>query len=555
MALCAGLAGTLACAKPARVAEDTHVVAANAEVADPAPDAAATPLAHFPIWIYSGCAGEFIKEYNPEQSFQGAARKNADFLENTDSAVQSASRCAQAGTPTNQQSCPIAQSPLPGEQACVPVVYFTATLAGKSSGCNNFDFFNRYSSVDADWYHSAQPANNANIATNARYCGGAGAAILVPNSRDFENWITSPASPLNGAPANQAYFRDDVYSCLAPSTCIASLAGYASQRFIAECADDACALSAENALNASLGPRAIYLNSLGGGGMGFSKVARVGIDLLTAYKPSGNVQGALSEQCLTDSNGVNKSGGCIAIINSCTQLLAASGGRCIFTNNRAPNGGGNLGARRAALAVLWLTYAAVQPFGTSAWYNVVGFTNIDGGGRSANDVDIYPEDDIWPDPRSMSLPSGQPYMRAFTYSGSGPGSGCAGDANNIGGVADALIPNSCSVSSNSKPSGVYAVEFADCKYQWTDSGAKLDLGNCAVVWNPTLAPYALAASALHFTYPNQLQMNGNELRNAIGGTLRCGHCDGTLQSAPVSFPATIPAGDALILVHATFGST
>ncbi|HZV78701.1 MAG TPA: hypothetical protein VFF60_03710, partial [Candidatus Binatus sp.] len=164
-------------------------------------------------------------------------------------------------------------------------------------------------------------------------------------------------------------------------------------------------------------------------------------------------------------------------------------------------------------------------------------------------------DDIWPDPRSMSLPSGQPYMREFTYSGSGPGSGCAGDVNNVGGVADALIPGSCSVSSNSKPSGVYAVEFADCKYQWTNGGAKLDFGNCAVVWNPTLAPYTLPASALHFTYPNQLQMNGNELRNAIGGTLRCGHCDGTLQSTPVNFPATIPAGDALILVHATFGPT
>ena len=551
---CVAILGAVACAKPARVADQSQAIALDFAAADPSPDVAATPLAHFPIWIYSGCANEFIKEYNPERSFAGAARKNADFLENTNNASTSSARCGQVGTPTNQQACPAAQTPLPGEEPCVPVVYFTATFAGRRSGCNNYDFFSRYAATDADWYHYQRPLNGANVATNERYCSGAGAQILVPNSADFKNWIeTSSESPMNRAPANQVYFRDDVYACNAPSTCIASLAGYASQRSIAECADDASALSADTALNASLSPRAIYTNSLGGGGLGFSNIARVPLEVSTAYKPNGNVQGAASEQCLTDSRGVNKSGGCIAIINSCTQLLAASAGRCIFANNVAPNSSGLLGARRAALAVLWLAYSAVQPYGSKAWGDVVGFTDIGGGGVSANDVDIYPEDDIWPDPRSIYLPSGQRYMRALSYSGSGPGSGCRSDTGTSGGIADALIPGSCATSSNAKPAGVYAVEFADCKYQWTDGGAKVDMGHCAVVWNPTMSPYMLSARTLHFTYANQLQMNGNELRNAIGGVLRCGNCDGTIQSAPVSLPVSIPAGDALILVGSTFG--
>ncbi|HZV79749.1 MAG TPA: hypothetical protein VFF60_09105, partial [Candidatus Binatus sp.] len=268
--VCIGLLAALACAKPARVAEQRSAVALNTTPSDPSPDAAATPLAHFPIWIYSGCSGEYIKEYNPEQSFPGAARKNADFLENTNSASQSASRCAQTGSPTNQQSCPTAQTPLPGESACVPVVYFTATFAGRRSGCNNFDFFNRYGTTDSDWYHWQRPPNNGNIATSDRYCSGAGAQILVPNSADFQNWLTTNrSSPMSAAPANQVYFRDDVYSCYSSSTCIGSLVGYASQRSIAECADDACALAAENALNVFLAPRTIYLNSLGGAGLGF----------------------------------------------------------------------------------------------------------------------------------------------------------------------------------------------------------------------------------------------------------------------------------------------
>ncbi|MBV8365226.1 MAG: hypothetical protein JO194_01885 [Candidatus Eremiobacteraeota bacterium] len=543
--------GAAACARPAGAPAQQRVTLAAAS-ADPAPDPSATPLAHFPIWIYSGCSNEFIKEYNPELSFRGAAAKNADFLENTNSAPLSGSRCGQVAQPTNQQACALSQSPLPGEARCVPVVYFTATNAGKRSGCNNADFLSRRGTTDADWYHYQRPLSNATIATNDRYCSGAGSQILVPNSADFESWLTtSAASPMNGAPSNQAYFRDDVYAC--HSSCIGSLVSYVSQHTVAECADDPCALAAESALNAYLAPRAIFQNSFGGGGLGFSNVAHVPMKLYTDYKPAGNIQGVITEQCLTDTKGVNKSGGCIAIINSCTKLFAAHGGRCVFLNNASPNAGGTLGARRAALAILWLTYAAVQPYGASAWSDVVSFTDIGGGGVSADDVDIYPEDDIWPDPRAMRLPSGQPYMREFTYSGSGPGSGCPGDERSVGGMADELIPGSCASSSNAKPAGVYAVEFADCRYQWTSGGAKADLGGCAVVWNPTNAPYVLSAGKLHYTYANQLQMNGDELRKAIGGTLQCRNCEGSIQSAPVSFPATISAGDALILVRSTFG--
>ena len=550
-----------------------------------------TPRAHFGIFIFIGCGGSSsFKEYAPEEAFTHATQWNVDIAETNHPWSAQAADCSGGGNgvPLSTQF-PVSQTLLPGESPSFGTVYFTGTHAGL--GCNNVNFWNLFhneATPQAEFYHGSAPFSEANVLNHTGYCAGAGAYLIQPQSTVFQNWLlTNSNSPLFGIPANGGASRDDYQLCVQTTDCPGGLnIGYATfwnGGVEQDCAPIAtCVLTNAAALNDALYPMPVCLNGLGGAGFGYSNLNSVPLTVLTNDTKT-NDKCIYSESAISDTAGTNKINGAIAVdINAFSQILAnpnLTERLVIGPNNQSPNANGALGLRRVLLALSWIVYAEVIPYGQLDWNKVLVLNDIPGGGVSHSNLDIYPEQDIWPAPQQFSvvLPSGQSYIRPYVQGTPGnftatTGTGCGTITGDVGGALDALNVvggnSSCGTGSNSKAAGAYSVYYAQAYFQETTGGANINLGHVAAILNTTTSSELVQTSActsgnicitwMPFTFTNQLQMNVGastigELKNAIGGTMACTNCDGTIQSVAVSFPFTLAAGDALILVQNTFG--